>query len=238
MSEKLRIRPAHLSVLKQAPLFNGLSEEILRQAAGYFIPRNFEVDEFLFLEGDPAKVYFLLLSGKVKILQTSIDGEQVILHLLGPGDIVGALPTLGTGNYPGSAQAIEPVEAGSIQADGFEELLCHYPTICLNLLRFATAKLQETHKRLREISTERVERRIARTLSRLAAQVGKQVSKGILIDAPLSRQDLAEMTGTTLYTVSRTLKSWERDGIVTTGRRRVVIHKPHRLAAIGEDLPT
>jgi CRP-like cAMP-binding protein len=237
LSERLRLKPAHLSVLQQAPIFRGLSEEVLHEAAGYFSLRRYDVDEILFLEGDPAIVYFLLLAGKVKILQTSIDGEQVILHLLGPGDIVGALPTLGSGDYPGSAQAIEPVEAGSIQADRFEELLCDYPRICLNLLRFATAKLQETHKRLREMSTERVERRIARTLSRLAAQIGTQVSEGILVDAPLSRQDLAEMTGTTLYTVSRILKSWERDGIVSTGRRQVVILKPHALAALGEDFP-
>jgi CRP-like cAMP-binding protein len=237
LSDTLRLQSAHIGGLKEAPLFRGLPEEVLQDVAGYFTPRKYDVDEFLFLEGDSATVYFLLLTGKVKILQTSIDGEQVILHLLGPGDIVGALPTLGTGDYPGSAQAIEPLQAGSIQADRFEELLCDYPTICLNLLRFATAKLQETHKRLREMSTERVERRIARTLSRLAAQVGKRVTNGILVDAPLSRQDLAEMTGTTLYTVSRTLKSWERDGIVTTGRKEVVILKPHNLAAIGEDLP-
>jgi CRP-like cAMP-binding protein len=177
LSDILRIEPAHLSVLQQAPLFSGLSQDTLQEVASYFSPRHFEVDEFLFLEGGPAVVYFLLLSGKVKILQTSIDGEQVILHLLGPGDIVGALPTLGSGNYPGSAQALEPVRAGTIQSDGFERLLCHYPKICLNLLCFATAKLQETHKLLRELSTERVERRIARTLSRLAAQLGNKPLK-------------------------------------------------------------
>ena len=238
MSEKLRFRPAHLQVLHQAPLFRNLSESDFHDVAEYFSPRHFAEDEFLFLEGDSATIYYLILSGRVKILQTSIEGDQVILHLLGPGDIVGALPTLGAGNYPGCAQAIEPVEAGCIHSDGFEDLLCQYPQICLNLLRFATAKLQETHKRLREMSTERVERRIARTLSRLASQVGKSVSKGILVDAPLSRQDLAEMTGTTLYTVSRTLKAWEREGIVSTGRKPVLILKPHALAAIGEDSGT
>ena len=88
------------------------------------------------------------------------------------------------------------------------------------------------------MATERVEQRIARTLARLANQIGRQTETGILIDAPLTRQDLAEMTGTTLFTVSRTLKAWERDGILEVGREKVTIADPHRLVVLGEDLPT
>jgi CRP-like cAMP-binding protein len=237
VSEGLSIEPGHIQVLKAAPIFHDLSQEILEEVARSFTFRPYQVDEFLFLEGDPAKTYYLIYSGKVKILQSSFEGEQVILHILGPGDIVGALPTLGKGTYPGSARAMETVEAGFILADGFEDLLCKYPKICLNLLHFATEKLQETHKRLREMSTERVERRIARTLTRLAAQVGQPLERGILLDVPISRQDLAEMTGTTLYTVSRTLKAWERAGMVKANRKQVIVLEPHKMATIGEDLP-
>jgi CRP-like cAMP-binding protein len=96
--------------------------------------------------------------------------------------------------------------------------------------------LQASHEKLREMATERVEQRIARTLARLANQIGKQTEAGILIDAPLTRQDLAEMTGTTVFTVSRTLKSWEREGILQVGREKVTITNPHRLVVLGEDL--
>jgi CRP-like cAMP-binding protein len=90
---------------------------------------------------------------------------------------------------------------------------------------------------MREMATERVERRVARALLRLAREAGKRTEAGIEIAMPLSRQDVAEMTGTTLYTVSRLLSAWEQDGLVETGRQRVVIKQAHALVKIAEDLP-
>ena len=98
-------------------------------------------------------------------------------------------------------------------------------------------RIQVLQDRLREMATERVERRIANTLLRLARQTGRKTPEGVQIDLPLSRQDLAELCGTTLYTVSRTLSRWEMDGIVEAGRERVVIRAPHRLVMIAQDLP-
>lgn len=88
----------------------------------------------------------------------------------------------------------------------------------------------------RELATERVERRIARALLRLAAQAGQHEADGVCIDFPISRQDVAELTGTTLYTVSRTLSQWEKQGIVQSGRKRVLIRSLRTLAALAEDL--
>ncbi len=122
-------------------------------------------------------------------------------------------------------------------AEQFQDILEAYPRITKNLLSFATRVVQTSHKKIRELATERVERRIARALSRLASQLGRETEKGILLDFPLSRQDLAEMTGTTLFTVSRTLKEWERQEILLLGRERIVITAPHQLISIGEDLP-
>jgi CRP-like cAMP-binding protein len=100
-----------------------------------------------------------------------------------------------------------------------------------------SVRLQELQDRLREMSTERVERRIARALLRLVSKLGRKAETGVLIDLPLSRQDLANMTGTTLYTVSRILSRWDEEGIIESGRDKVVIKHPPRLVAIAEDLP-
>jgi hypothetical protein len=91
------------------------------------------------------------------------------------------------------------------------------------------ARLQEAHTRVIEMSTEEVERRVARTLLRLANQAGRKVDRGIEIDFPISRQNIAEMTGTTLHTVSRILSAWEQAGIVESGRQRVTLRDAHRL---------
>jgi CRP-like cAMP-binding protein len=99
-------------------------------------------------------------------------------------------------------------------------------------------RLQEFQGQIRTLSTERVERRLARVLLRLVCQVGRKIEDGVLIDLSVTRQDLAEMSGTTLYTVSRILSQWERQGLVDSGRERVVIRNPHGLVMVAEDVPT
>lgn len=228
--------PYH-GVFSQATLFAGLTDEDLTHVAKVFKRRSFGQDAFLFIEGEPAKVFYLVAEGQVKILQTSADGFDVILHILGPGELIGALPTIEMGTYPASAQALSEVVAFAISAYDFKSILQDYPAATLNLLKFSTRVLQSSLEKIREMATERVERRIARTLTRLANQMGRETNEGILIDAPLSRQDLAEMTGTTIFTVSRTLKAWERNGFLRIGRQKVIITDPHCLVSIGEDLP-
>ena len=111
-----------------------------------------------------------------------------------------------------------------------------YPRIAISALRELTARLQDLRERYRELATERVERRVAHALIRLAGQAGWKTEDGVLIEMPLSRQDLAEMTGTTLYTVSRILCGWQRDGMLDIGRQRVIILDSAGLIAIAADL--
>jgi CRP-like cAMP-binding protein len=228
-----RLHPA----FQQAHIFDGLTPEQIDEVARRFHTRALDDDQVLFREDDPASVFYLVLEGQVKIVQDTAEGFEVILHVLGPGNIVGALPTLGEGTYPAGAVSLGSSLVGFIEAEMFDHILHDYPSITKNLLLFATRVLQRSHRKIKELSTERVERRIARALGRLSDQLGRQIDEGILLDFPLSRQDLAEMAGTTVYTVSRTLKEWERRGILLLGRERIVISSPHDLTAIGEDLP-
>jgi CRP-like cAMP-binding protein len=112
------------------------------------------------------------------------------------------------------------------------------PRVAVNALRFIAARYHDLQRRYRQLMTERVERRVARALLRLVHDAGRRVDAGIEITFPVSRQDIAEMTGTTLYTVSRLLSAWEAQGIVQSGRQHIVLTKPHALVAIAEDLPS
>lgn len=111
-----------------------------------------------------------------------------------------------------------------------------HPRVALNTIHHLAQRVQELQQRNLELATERVERRIAHVLLRLVRASGRKAETGILIDFPLSRQDIAEMSGTTLYTVSRTLNAWQQKGLVEIGRERVLICNPHGLVAIAEDL--
>jgi CRP-like cAMP-binding protein len=107
----------------------------------------------------------------------------------------------------------------------------------VNALGVLASHVREFQNRYRELATERVERRLARTILRLANQTGRKIEEGVLLDLPLTRQDLAEMSGTTLFTVSRILSRWEVDGLILSGRERLVIRFPHGIVRIAEDLP-
>ena len=229
-------RTAH-PIFAQATVFAGLGQADLEAISARFLPHRRQRDDALLLEGDPAEVYYLIAEGQVKIVQTSPEGSEVILHLLGPGELVGALPNLNDGTYPASAIALGEVLVYAISPREFEAILQRHPRVAVNLLHFAAGKLRAAHDRLRELATERVERRIARTLTRLASQIGRKTERGVLLDATLSRQDLAELSGTSLFTVSRTLKEWERQGLLEAGRERIVLLDTHGLMSLADDLP-
>jgi CRP-like cAMP-binding protein len=117
--------------------------------------------------------------------------------------------------------------------DGF---LRDHPAFAVNAMRVIGGRLQETQTRVRELATEAVERRVAHAVLRLANQAGRRVSGGVRIDFPLSKQDIAEMTGTTLHTVSRILTAWEAGGLIEGGRQKLTICEPHELVLIGDGL--
>lgn len=226
-----------LQLLAQAPLFGDLDPEILEAAFNVARFRAYERGSFLFHQGEPATLFYVVLEGRIRLAQVTPEGHQVIIRYMGPGDGLGIIVALSNVVYPVSAEAVDDSQLLAWDGDTTADLMLQYPRLALNGMRLIAGRFAELQDRYRELATERVERRIARTLLRLVRQAGKRTPEGVLIDMTLSRQDLAEMTGTTLYTVSRILSRWEGDGLVASGRERVVILKAHSLVVIAEDLP-
>lgn len=218
------------------PIFHGLEARELDQLTQAGKLQAFDADRYLFFEADPATTVYVLLAGKIRLSQLTPEGQQVILHYVSPGEAFAVVSVLSETNYLVSAQAVEPAQVLAWDRSVMYSLMERYPRLALNAIRILAGRVREFQDRVRELSTERVERRIARALLRLARQSGRKVPEGVLIDLPLSRQDLAELTGTTLFTVSRTLSQWEARGIIQSGRERVVIRVPHGLVSIAEDL--
>lgn len=218
------VRPSDASAaLLQSPLSERIPKRELDQVAARFARREFPAGAALFRQGEPALVYYLIGEGQVKGVQADPEGVEVITHILGAGSLLGALPTLGGGAYPSSAIALTPVTVFAVAAHDFEQALRDHPQLAINLLKLAAGMLREMQRRLTDAVTLRVEQRIARTLRRLARDCGRDCGDGIVLDVPLTRRDLAELSATTQYTVSRTLKAWERQGWVRVGRRSLVL---------------
>jgi CRP-like cAMP-binding protein len=227
----------YISYLQQSSLFQGLDDATLTEIAGAARLTRVRDKAYFFHQGDPATVLYVLVQGRVKFTQLTPEGHQVLLRVIRPGETFGAVAALGDAAHPATGQATGDCAALGWQSDAISGLMERFPRLALNALRFLAGRLQEFQDRYRELATERVERRVARALLRLARQIGKEVDGGVLIDLTLSRQDIAEMTGTTLFTVSRILSGWEQRGLVETGRERVLLRNSDDLFAIAEDLP-
>jgi len=228
---------ADLEQLKKLSLFEPLTEAEMRLVGDSARTRSLDEGMFFFIQGDPADALFVLKQGRVKLIQNSADGQQILLRMIGPWSLFAIVALVEGGTYPISAQVVEPSLAFYWPRAILMDLVKQIPSFALTAMRMMSERVQEYQDRIRELATERVERRVARALLRLASQSGRKVAEGVLIDMPLSRQDLAEMTGTTLYTVSRILSQWEQQEIVVTGREKVIIRFPHGLVRIAEDLP-
>lgn len=225
------------SAIRHVAVFKAATADDVRVIAKIGIHRAVEDGGFFFLQGDPAEYLYILLSGRAKLCQIAPDGQQVNLRTLNPNQLFGAIGVVDeNATYPACAQALEDSSALAIRSDQFRKLLEERPYLSFGLMKLMTGYIAEMQNRYREMVTEKVEQRIARVLLRLAGQSGKRVDDGVLIELSFSRQDLAEIAGTTLYTVSRVLSAWEKQGLISTGRERVILTNPHGVMRLAEGL--
>ena len=227
---------ARTAFLRGVRLFRGMDDATLAAAAGRFRVRHFADGEFVFLAGMRAGSVNLLGSGRVKVVRETEEGREVILRFIQPGDLFGGAGGWGEAEYPASAVAQGQTVVLQLPAREFDALVAESPAFARAVIGELGRRLREAENRIRELQTERAEQRIARALLRLANKTGVKTAAGIEIGVRLSRQDLAELSGTTLSTASRTLSAWDRQGVIVAGRERVTIARPHALVAIAEEL--
>jgi CRP-like cAMP-binding protein len=222
------------SLVADLPLFAGLApeqlEDLLREAQSVRYPKGTNV----FQQDEDAHSFFVLLHGHLRVYKLTPDGQQVVVRFVSPGEVFGVAMAIGRPTYPATATAVVDSVALVWPSAAWPRLIDRHPALAVNTLQTVGSRLQDAHTRVVEMSTEQVERRIAHTLLRLAQQSGRKVETGVQIDFPISRQDVAEMTGATLHTVSRVLSAWEEKGLVEGGRQKITIREPHRLFVLAE----
>ncbi len=216
------------------PAFEGLTAEqqddVLSDAQSVRFPKGADV----FQQDGTAESFYLLLHGHLRVSKLTPDGQQVVVRYIAPGEIFGVAMALGRSTYPATATAVVDSVALVWPSAVWPHMSGKYPVLLANTLRTVGSRLEDAHTRVVEMSTEQVERRIAHALLRLAQQSGRKVEAGIQIDFPISRQDVAEMTGATLHTVSRVLSAWEERGLVESGRQKITLRDPHRIFMLAE----
>ena len=218
--------------IQRIPIFANLSAVDSNAIVSAAHEKEFGRRQTIFVEGAPCRQVLLLLTGCVKTTQLGPTGCEVILRLNGPGELIGAVESYLGNNNLVTARTTQTTTALVWEASTFEAVSDRFPVLRRNTARLLGFRLQELEERFREISTQKVAPRLSQQLIRLSNQL-RQHSQGVL-EIGLSREELAQLTGTTLFTVSRLLCQWERQGIVSTRREAVVVRNLKALMEMSE----
>ena len=203
-------------LLRRTTIFRRLSPADLQRLAAVAHVREYDKGVTLFGEGDASDFMYTVVTGRVKVSKMTVRGTELILEIFGPGDPVGAVAVYESRAYPASAVALEPTTCLLIPRQAFFSLLETYPTMVRGLLTGLTHRLVELTNRLTELSGGRIEARLARFLLKLADDMGQRRPEGTFIPLALSRQEIADMIGTTIETSIRIMSRWGKDNVVRT----------------------
>jgi len=224
-----------LDLLKKNSLFSSLSEDNCKVIEKTFLEKNFSKGEYIFFEGDPSENLYIVKEGKVKIIKHSDTGKNVVLEVISKGEIFAQVAVFDGGPYPATAEAMENCEVMMIRRRDFFSLLEKYPVIATKIIAVLGKRLREAHDTIRYLAVERVERRIASLLIKMADKIGERDKETIKLNINLTRQDIAEMVGTTVETAIRIMSRWSKENIIKSLGKRIVILDMDKLLEIVEE---
>ena len=220
------------SLIATLPPFRKLDRAQIREILGQATAKRHDEGTEIFSEGADADRFFLLLDGFVRVAKTTPAGEHVIMRHIPPGQLIGIAPALQRTTYPASGIAATEALTLGWPTRLWPDFVARYEGFATETFAVMGARLQELHETVTSLATKAVESRVAACLLRMASQTGRKVEGGIEIAFPVTRANIAEMTGTTLHTVSRLLSAWEKDGIVESSYKHIVVTEPHKLVLL------
>lgn len=230
--------PAHqcsihlrLEILANLPFFAELNSDQIQQINSLFTEKGYEQGEPIFFSGDPASHLYVVADGHVKLMQHTYTGQNVLLDVLIRGEFLGSLLPQAGDDYSETAIAQTPCCLLGIPNQAFSNLLQQYPSVSLKVIEKMSQRLQDANQMIRRLSAQSVEGRMAHILLKLGEKLGQPQEIGLLIQLPLSRADLAEMTGTTVETASRVLSRFQKEALIESGRQWVAIRDQPGLQA-------
>jgi len=215
--------------LGKIPLFRDLSHEDLQLISDLARVRNYKKNMIIFMEGEPGEALYFIISGKVKISMMTEDGREQILHILQHGDVFAEVVLIDRGPYPATAEVIEAGQIGMLMNDDVENFIRANPDLALKILRLMSKRLRLAQIQVRDLALKDTYGRLASMLLMLAKDHGEQTLAGMKIDLPLSRQELANLIGTTRETVTRILSDFRKFKCIDLEKQAITIINEEKL---------
>jgi len=216
-------------ILKHSSVFSSLNDDELRELATLAHERNFMSNEFIFWDGDTPEWFYIVAEGQVKVLKHSSQGREFIIAFFGPGEMFGEVAVFENKPYPASAQAVAETRVVGIRREDFLSFLAGRPQVALRIINVLGGRLRDAQSRLRDLAGERVEQRLASVLLMLSSKLG--------LTLPFTRQEIADMTGTTTETAIRVMSQLKDRGIIRSTRGKVIILDKEKLRLLSEGPP-
>lgn len=224
--------PEILGLLRSSPVFQGVPPRETEGLARVSRIERRRSRDFIFMEGDPSLSLCVVITGRVKILKHSRGGKDVVLELLGPGEIFGGVAVLEQRPYPATAQAMGATDVLKIPEEPLRRLAERHPSIVREMALMIGRRLRAAHESVKSLAVEAVEPRLAAALVRLAEREGHACPAGLELPFHLTRQSLADMAGTTVETTIRVVSRWVKEGLVLDDGGRLVLRKPEAFRAL------
>ncbi len=210
-------------MLKTINIFRNIDDATLKEIERLSTKSIYQKKDVIFSEGDQPEWFHILTKGRLKITKLSYEGKEIILEIINAPDFFGGLAVLRGFPYPANAIALEDSEVLKIPGELFKRLVERYPSMGKEILSSVIDRIKTTHETLKNIALERVDQRIASQLIRLTEKYGKTMKEGILIDVKLTKQELADMVGTTVETAIRTMSKFKKNNLITEKNGRIII---------------
>lgn len=218
--------------IKKVSIFNTLSTEEVKELSRYLLPETFAKKEFIFSEGDASEWLYIVKTGKVKITKLSNEGKEIILEIISPHEMFGGIAVARGFPYPANAVAMEDTEVLKISRKNLHSLMDKLPNLMYCMAMNIGDRIKDTHETLKSIALEKVESRIASLLIKLSEKSGEKVSEGVAINMKLTKQDIAEMVGTTVETSIRTMSKLAKADLVVSRSGRIIIRDLEKLRSL------
>lgn len=218
--------------IRQVPIFSAFSASEAKEISPYLVPARFRKKETIFSEGDPPDWLYVVKKGKVKITKLSQGGKEIILEIIAPVDFFGGVAVMRGFPYPANAVAMEETEVLKISRKNLLNIMDRFPSLMYCMATNIGDRIKGSHEALKSIALEKVESRIASLLIKLADKAGEKSEDGLLINMRLTKQDLAEMVGTTVETSIRTMSKFSKAGILASKSGKIVIRDLDKLRSL------